>query len=505
MVNGVTVSHDAIKRQIILSTSGRTHFELAKLRLFIVKEMNRQIKEDGRSADEFVIDDALVSAEIQKARDQVSEHYSDQDVTLEEVMPEMSSPVYLDNIRLTKLFARVFLPPNPHNYPPLTLEAIRAGESGDALLGALIESWDLEEAKRLAAGPDAPELPEDSSAKGGQQFMDMLLRQSVTKYLTTSADVRLAEDGIADNLVGIVDGVEITVDSIWPMIAAEIGPMDVWRAKRWFVNVMMAESALAEAGFLLTPEETSEIYSAYAEPYKNSFLSIEKIATVIKKFPTLGNYMTYYRLQESFRRFSAEAMTDEALEAQGDRKTSYLVSLAKVDVDVILLSAYDFSTKTWKENGWEEAERLAVEVAQKLAAGGQWEELLEEYSEFMDPPIPTEARNNPELKLKNKGRFRGMSRNDLLRLLEESDFTIFLGGTSVTDMVFFDQAVGTIENPIRGPHGWYLPRLLHKTPPTQRLSVADENHREYLTQDWLSDNLNRFVAEHVAKATVTGL
>ena len=508
VVDGVTVSQDAIKRQVILGNQGgRTLYELAKLRIFINREMKRQIAEDGKTLEDFAVADEEIQKAIQDARDQVDAQFEGQDVELEDVYPEIQSAAWLDNLRLTKLFRKVYLPENPNDYPAISVTAITSGENGEMLYKALIDQWNnaqaLKEAEESSAGPEAPGGGQGQDA--GQQFMDMLLQQTLVGYLNTTSDIQEAEDGVADHLLATVDGEEITVDSIWQIVRDDFAPVDVWRAKKWFVNVMAAEKALKEAEALLDSEITEARYEEYAAPYEKSFLSIPKIATVIKKFPTLGNYKTYYRLQESFRDHQGHLMTDEALKAQGDRKTSYLVSQATLDADVILLSAYDFQNKRWKKDGWAEAERKAVEVARKLAEGGDWNQLLDQYSEFWDQPVPTASQGSPDVKLKNKGRFRGLTRNDLLRMLEESDFSIFLKGDSITDLMFFEQAVGTIENPRRGPYGWYIPRLIRKTPPTMSLSPTDTDHREFLSQDWISDNLNAFVHEAVSKATVTGI
>ena len=502
VIDGQTISADALKRHITLSTEGRTMFELAKLRVFIEREMQRQLNEDGKSVEDFRVDAAEVQEVIDDARAQVEQQYEGQDVSLEDVLPEVQSDSYLDNVKLSKLFRRVYLPDNPNEYPPISVTAITAGEQGEQLYAALIDTWEQQQAEAESAGPDAPG---EAQVDAGQQFMNMMLQQMVVGYLTENAAIQLPEDGIADHLLGVVDGLEIEVEPIWQRIKSKVGPADVWRAKMWFVNTYAAEKALKEAGAWIPWEESMAMYEEYSAPYKESFLSIEKIATMIKKFPTLGAYQRYYQIQESFRKLRAHEMTDEALEEQGDRKTSYLVSQAKVDVDIILLSAYDFATKSWKEDGWAQAEARAIEAAQALASGTDWNEVLEQYSEFYDPPIPTAQQNSPDLKLKNKGRFRGITRNDMLRMLEESDYSIFVSGSSITDRVFFDQAVGTIENPVRGPHGWYIPRLLRKTPPTTRLSVSDEDHREYLMQDWIAENLNAFVQEQVAQLEFSGV
>lgn len=561
VVNGETVSKNALRRQIVFSTEGRTLFELQKLQHFVSKEMKRQIAEEGKTAEDFQIDEAEVQAAVKEARDQVAQQYAGQDVTLEDVLPSASSSTWLDNLRLTKLFRRVFLPENPHDYPPITVAALTSGENGDALYKNLLQQWDATHSAdggaaapasggaqagggqksddggssssggQFALGPQAgsggaqagsggaqeekpqqkesasvQKLPDAAQQEAGQQIMNMILQQSVVRYLTDTADIQLPEDGISDDLLAVIDGEKIPVEPVWDKIVGTVGPLDVWRAKQWFVNTIVARQALQKAGAWLSKEDTDAIYHEYADQYAHSIFSIEQIATVIKKFPTFGNYMTYYQIQESFKKLSKDQMTDESLDEQGKTKTSYIVSQATVDADIILLSAYDFAAKKWKPDGWEQAAARAKEVAQKLKDGADWNDILDKYSEFYDGPVPTQAMARPQVQLKNKGRFRGVKRNDLMRQLEESDFSMFLtGGSSVTDFVFFDQAVGTIENPIKGPYGWYIPRLLRKTPASQRLSPTDDKQRIYLVQDWVADHLNAYVKDQVAKAQIQGM
>jgi len=82
---------------------------------------------------------------------------------------------------------------------------------------------------------------------------------------------------------------------------------------------------------------------------------------------------------------------------------------------------------------------------------------------------------------------------------------VFLTGNCVTDIMFFEQDVGTIENPIQGPYGYYIPRLIHRGAPTLKLSAIDAKSRPYLEQDYLTEQLRMYAQDLLAKAEVTGL
>jgi hypothetical protein len=88
-----------------------------------------------------------------------------------------------------------------------------------------------------------------------------------------------------------------------------------------------------------------------------------------------------------------------------------------------------------------------------------WEELVEKYSDFYQPrrPVSERGQMDPSL-MPLKGRFRNYQRNNFLAEVGESEYGLFLTGGSITDFVFFEQEVGTLGAPMRGPVGWYMPR-----------------------------------------------
>ncbi|MEW6072207.1 MAG: hypothetical protein AB1726_06360 [Planctomycetota bacterium] len=496
VVNGEKIPLDAIRRRVVLVSNGRTLYELAKIQVYIDQEIQRQIEQEGKTAADFVIEQTEIDAAVSRAR-RTNELQGGGDGA---GFDPTTDPGWLDQLRQTQLFKKVFLPENPHQYPMPTLDAFRSTEQGEQILQVLRDDWD----KKTAAAGDAPPVDE---ADPGLRIFEMLLNRQVLDYLHKSAAVQEVEDGLPGHLLGIVNGVEITVQEIWDQVKDSIAPTDVWTAKQWLVNTTILRQALEESGFLMSPEEAAAIFEEQAAPYRESLFSIEKMALTVKKYPTLGMYKTYQRLYESFQRQIAAEITDEALDEQGRRRTAAIVSFATVDVDIILLSAYDFQKKQWIEDGWEKAKARATEVSEKLVAGADWSTLLDEYSGFYDPPLPAGQETNPDYQklMFHKGRLKGWIRNQLAGKLDEPDFRLFLTGTSITDILFFEQKIDSIENPIRGPYGYYIPKLLHRSAPTVSLSAKNSKDRTYLEQDYVAERLRKWTQELIAKAEITGL
>jgi len=155
----------------------------------------------------------------------------------------------------------------------------------------------------------------------------------------------------------------------------------------------------------------------------------------------------------------------------------------------VRLSAFDFERNEWKANGWEWAEQRAAEVKQMLDQGADWKETLEHESELWDPPIP-DIGHTPQYGRTFKGKLGQQTRNQILSLLGESEYRIFLYGKSVTDRLFFDQKRGTIEGPFKGPHGYYITRHMGQTPPVTPLNLNEPVHRNIAVEYYVRAAMN---------------
>ena len=174
---------------------------------------------------------------------------------------------------------------------------------------------------------------------------------------------------------------------------------------------------------------------------------------------------------------------------------------------MLLCSAFDFKTKRWKANGWADAENRMRDVIELLVEEQRpWEELVEKYSDFYQPPTPVSERGQVDPStMPLKGRFRGYQRNNFLSDIGESEYNLFLTGSSITDFVFFEQEVGTVANAMRGPVGWYLTRLIRRTKPPARIDMSKENMDTLILDDYVTWNLNKYAQELIQKNEVYGL
>ena len=103
-----------------------------------------------------------------------------------------------------------------------------------------------------------------------------------------------------------------------------------------------------------------------------------------------------------------------------------------------------------------------------------------------------------------KGRFGPHYRNDLNTYVGETFFSDWCTGRSITDYVFFDQTEGTVAGPFRGPQGYYITRVLRRTPPNRSLNLSEPKHLELLREDWLRWKFNQYSKEAAEKAEVQG-
>ena len=494
-VDDVRVSEMELKRALVY-TFGTTELEARKIDVYIEEEIRRQMAA-GAAEGEFAVSEEEIEAAVQETLDSIAEQYPD----LEAETVLGYNNIAFDSLgRMTaqsKLFEKVFLPEDPAEWPETTREAIRA-QAGEEFITKLEEGF--EERKRL----EAEQGVDPAQAAAGKGIFNMLMRNMVMGALNNSSVVETASDGLPPHLAMRVNGVEVPTEEIYGRIADNITDVDRQRAEAWVTKTALLEAVLKARGAYLSDEEFAAAYEEHGQPYEGSPLSLEVIVRNFKGFPSMEAYKTYYRLLESYKRSIAETLTDETLTAHLPR-ANRLLGVGSVDLEVILCSAFDFSTKSWRENGWEKAAQEAREVARKLveADGENWSELLAEHSDFWDPPAPknpTQQQQVPQKK-KNSGRFGTLNRNELLGYLEESDYSHFVDGYSVADSIFFDLEPGQVGGPWKGRYGYYFARVKRRVPPTRTQTLADENFRTMVTDDYVTVQFNAFAraAEEAAR------
>lgn len=281
-----------------------------------------------------------------------------------------------------------------------------------------------------------------------------------------------------------------------------------------------------------------------AAQMQGSMFSMEFLALQGHGFPSQEAYNAHLRLVESLRRAWVDKLQlDDAGQMKPEMAAhmpiaNSIMGLAKAEVEVLFVSAFDFPNFRWKENGWEQAKeraytlraeidtylaRFAEEEGKRVAAleAGEnytppadlapfelwWRNLLDLNSDYWDPPLPATGKAPPAIGLKNRGRFQdeAMTRNDMKRAIGESEFTHFLDNDSVVDKVFFDLQPGEIGGPYKGPKGYYIVYVESRTAPTNPLRVSEPRHLQMIQEDFIRKAFQRYAHESLALAEVSGL
>jgi hypothetical protein len=490
VINGKVVPAAEVMKHVCLGSIGMSEIESRKALLFMEEEIQRRLQAGAARAD-FEVGDEELAQFMQTVEEELKAEYPEGDVGLEEMLGGVSPEETRALLRVQRQFQKLFLPENPEDFPPITVEAILKYPGGDTVL----ENYRTEYLARAEARKQAP--PGAKEPRRDRSFEDALLQQ-VNEHMQTVARI---EREPAPGVLLRVNGKDITVEAVWKAIQGYVSAMDILAAKQWIVNSTLLQEAFVAAGVWLTPEEAEAAYEAHSAPYRESIFSQEGVALSVKGFPSIDRYKEYRRLYESMHRLRRPQMTPEELDRHTQTRLNKIVGQVSADVDVILCSAFDFKAQRWKRDGWIDAAQRMREVIRLLVEEQRpWEELLQQRSDFTARPVPA-----GEDELAGRGLFRNFQRNNLLRELGESEYFSFLNGGTLTDFIFFDQAVGTLGQPVRGPYGWYLPRLLRRSVPPPRLPIKEETLKTMVTDDYVGTSLREFARELVSKNEVYGL
>lgn len=486
-----------LRRQLVYQF-GSQALDSRKVDVFIEQERAAQIAA-GVSPERFEIGEQEVKRKVEEALQSVRDQYP----TLDPAVVLSYNNIDIRNLeRMTRqstMFDIVFLPENPDEWPATTAEAIK-GRMSEAFVTQLKDGY----AKRQEALANMTE-EERAKAKQSQGIFQMLLRTQVQQELNAAAKIEWASEGLPVEVAMRINGRDIPVAEVYADIESSLTSQQIEEARRWMAKCALLEAVLQRAGKLLSEEEFAPLYEAHVHPPGESVFPMETVIRQFQKFPSMDVYRQYYRLLASYERMIAGELDDQNLQAHFDARGNRLLNLGTVDAELILCAAFDFEQNRWHPDGWKAAAEEALQVTEALAAaeGSNWDELLERHSDFWDPPAPTQAQAQPNAaRKKNKGRLGAMNRNEMLQILGESDYRIFLEGGSVTDEIFFALEEGQVGGPYAGPHGYYIVRILARNAPTLARNLAEANFRETVRQDYLATRFSGFAAAACDSAEV---
>jgi hypothetical protein len=571
IVDGKRVTDNQIKLYLIFGV-GRPMFELARTSVVIEDELHRRAAEaaeaeikrreaekpfasaDARKAaleaeektqnqqihEKFTVSDAEVDKEKKRMTDDFLKNYPALDLQTETNRTFRCEDWYTAQLRQTLLFEKVFLPADPADWPAVTVEAVRE-DSGEILLEDAKTSY---QNRKEAAEKFGTDLAADDPLY--MQMMRDIVRMAIYKLI----EFRTPGNGLTTDTIALWadtngDGKPdktFTTEELWAQVKDTISPTEVDEAKQWFVTSMATRDRLEKEGFLISGDECQKLIKAKASEFEDSIYNLESLATSTYMFPSLETYIDYYCMLQGFTKKSEPLLKpgpggelSPTLREYFER-ANRCMGLGQVDVEVMLVGAFDIGKFQWKKDGWNWAKKESANLYKQIQdnlkeyneqrakvleakAKGQeykpekevlepyrfWTQMMDDHCEFWDPPAP----ESPDKKIsmvgmKMKGRFGPHFRNDLISYIGETYYTEWTTGNSITDYVFFEQAEGTVAGPFKGPQGYYITRVLRRTPPTRGLNLTEPKHLELLRDDWLRFNFNKYAHEAVEQADVKG-
>ena len=388
---------------------------------------------------------------------------------------------------------------------PIAVEATRS-----TILQAL-NTWAIahhDEDAIYAVLPEAgPDSPSDAAAR------EQMRRERASKTLM------------------VVDNVPVLTDAVYSRIAPYVTPDQIEDAKRFLANIALLdhdlaqrERAEAEAAakegraprkFTMTPAEFREWWPTTARnnmvmSYMEYLTQHEMLSSQVLGFPSLWSFGHYMRVMECYKRALADELKQNEVISSVLPTANQVRGAAKLNLHVLFVSAFDFDKFQWKPDGWKTARARAFELKKALDDGADWKATLELHSEWWDPPMP-ETGNKPVQNFYFDGTFgdQALTRNQICSYLGESEYRTFLYGPSASDEIFFNQKLGTIAGPFRGPKGYYISRVTAKSPPNRPLDLNEPIHRQIVEQDYLTRAIDQRVqtllADGVTAQAVRGV
>jgi hypothetical protein len=303
---------------------------------------------------------------------------------------------------------------------------------------------------------------------------------------------------------------------------------------------MATHDRLQKDGALLGDSDCKKAIADYMKQFENTYITMQILATQTYFFPSIETYEEYYCMTEGFKKLMEPKLADDAAGDVAQPLRDYvehanrILGLGQVDLEAMLFGAFDIPHFKWKDNGWAWAKEQSENVkalldknaadweaqqsaAAKAKADGKefkpenpveepyhyWTRMMDEHSEFWDPPPPEKGRAS-QVGMHNRGRLGDHYRNDLQGFLNETPYSHWVTGQSLTDTAFFDVPEGVPMGPYKGPLGYYILRVNKRKPPTYPLNIAEPKKLQLLKDDYLRVAFVDYAREAVKNADVQG-
>lgn len=464
------ISHEEKVKRAYIYTTGSRYMLQRMLDELLADEQIRRKEANLPLADVVITDEELEKA-LQERIDAVKVQDPNLDFWKQVIAQGFTQVTFRQEMRRSIKARAMFFPLDPEQWPTVQLAEILGEQYWDGMMKDGLQ-------QRLDAKANNEDLEQINS-----QTLNMLLMPTIWRYLMDEAEILYPSDGLPEGVSMRVNGRDVKTDEVIAIIEPFLGATERQWAELFVGRLEATEAALSAEGKWLSNEESSALLAAEAAEYEGTFIPHEMMVTQFLGYPSMEIYTQFFHAKHSFKQ-TFPAMDSEAYrklqEAQIEKRGSFY-GAGKVSVDVILISARDLSTGKFSLEGdpYLSAGERANEVADILAGGTDFDEVLMEYSDYPEKvPGSQSAMPQPQ-----RGHFPPQSRNDLRGFMGESDYTDFLFGYSISDDVFFNAEEGAIYGPVKGPLGYYFYRVKSRIAAPNKMDI-DENERDlYIVND----------------------
>jgi len=475
-VNGKPLDPLEVMRECVYLAGGKL-VEAKVANFFILEEIMKQVESGQRKAEEFMVSEEEVLANLAPMKKEFE--VKNPGVDFWEVVRTqygLSRETFMEQRKESILFDRVFFPGAPKDWPEITKEAIKAqtqSEQGPAF---------IEQLEKATEGVD-----ENGNPKELPEFWVNMMRQFVQKGLRNWSDIRYASHGLPVETVLRVNDLEWGTQEAFDFVKKGLFARDLERAMQEVAVREALRQELVGKGVYVSDEEFTRRYDEYREPYDSTPFTVEVIATRFKGYPCLEAFRARWRLITSFADLIKDEITDENLQAHADKRAAFFAD-GQCDVSIIPFQGRSKRTGAWAPGGLDEAKKRCEEVFAKLESGAlTFDKALESHTDFFA---------NDE----KRGLLGMLPLNQLRQQLRENEFTQLLDGFSIAEHLFFDAEVGKTIGPFQAPESWLICRVNSRTPARRKISVKVERERELVTEDFITYRFLEWANGIIAKA-----